>query len=360
MNGALALHPVRHGLRRRFRDGLQRGLPVPSPLGPTSTKTSFKQLLCVLSLALSGLAGATDYPDKPVRIVVPYPPGGASDTVARLVGQQLAQRLGQPVLVENKPGATEQIGAGFVAKSKADGYTLLLASTAGLSVNPTLYKGRLAYDAQKDFAPLAMLVTLPSIVMVHPALPVRTFAELTAHLRAAPSAVSYASSGAGNPSHLGMELYKRLATLDLTHVPYKGGAPALQDLMSGQVQVMMAIGPESMPMATVGKLRALAVTTAKRSPAYPGLPTVAETPGFANFELLHWFGLLAPAGTPTAVVAQLNQRVNEILHDPAVKARLTELGMDIEGGPPQKLADTMQRDRLKWEKVITDANIRID
>ncbi|HVR55033.1 MAG TPA: tripartite tricarboxylate transporter substrate binding protein [Pseudorhodoferax sp.] len=321
---------------------------------------SVKHLLCAFSLALSGLAGAADYPDKPVRIVVPYPPGGASDTVSRLIGQQLAQRIGQPVLVENKPGATEQIGASFVAKAGADGYTLLLASTAGLSVNPTLYKGRLAYDAEKDFAPIAMLVTLPSIVMVHPSLPVRSFEELTAHLRASPAAVSYASSGAGNPSHLGMELYKRIAALDLTHVPYKGGAPALQDLMSGQVPVMMAIGPESMPMAKAGKLRAIAVTTAKRSAAYPGLAAVAETPGFANFELLHWFGLLAPAGTPPAVVARLNQHVNAILQDPSVKTRLTEMGMEIEGGTAQKLADTVRRDRLKWEKVIADAHIRID
>ncbi|KQP23261.1 tripartite tricarboxylate transporter substrate binding protein [Pseudorhodoferax sp. Leaf267] len=323
-------------------------------------KTPLKHLLCALSLALAGLAGAADYPDKPVRIVVPYPPGGASDTVSRLIGLQLSQRLGQPVVVENKPGATEQIGAGFVAKSRADGYTLLLASTAGLSVNPTLYKGRLAYDAQKDFAPIAQLVTLPSIVMVHPALPVRSFDELTAYLRASPTAVSYASSGAGNPSHLGMELYKRVAALELTHVPYKGGAPALQDLMSGHVPVMMAIGPESMPMAKAGKLRAIAVTTARRSAAYPGLPAVAETAGFASFELLHWFGLLAPTGTPPAVVALLNQHVNEILQEPAMKAKLTELGMEIEGGTPQKLADTVRRDRLKWEKVIADANIRVD
>ena len=323
-------------------------------------KTPLKHLLCAFSLALTGLAGAADYPDKPVRIVVPYPPGGASDTVSRLIGLQLSQRLGQPVVVENKPGATEQIGAGFVAKSRADGYTLLLASTAGLSVNTTLYKGRLAYDAEKDFAPVALLVTLPSIVMVHPSLPVRTFDELTAHLRASPTSVSYASSGAGNPSHLGMELYKRVASLNLTHVPYKGGAPALQDVMSGHVPVMMAIGPESMPMAQGGKLRAIAVTTAKRSAAYPGLPAVAETSGFANFELLHWFGLLAPAGTPPAVVTLLNQHVNAILQDPAIKAKLTELGMEVEGGTPHMLADTVRRDRLKWEKVITDANIRVD
>ncbi|WP_342131088.1 Bug family tripartite tricarboxylate transporter substrate binding protein [Hydrogenophaga sp. OTU3427] len=316
--------------------------------------------ISALSLLVSGAVSAADFPDRPIRIVVPYPPGGASDAVTRMLGQQLSQRLKQPVVVENKPGATEQIGAGFVAKSAPDGYTLLLASTAGLSVNPTLYKGRLPYDPEKDFAPVAMVVTLPSVVMVNPKLPVQSFNELTHFIKSSPASVSYASSGAGNPSHLGMELYKRVSGLDVTHVPYKGGAPALQDLMSGHVSVMMAIGPESMPMAKAGKLTALAITTAQRSPAYPGLPTVSETAGFAGFELLHWFGLLAPARTPDAVVSLLNRQINEILRDPEMKAKLVDMGLEIEGGTPQKLADTMRRDRLKWEKVIADANIKID
>ncbi|MGJ7544772.1 tripartite tricarboxylate transporter substrate binding protein [Variovorax sp. LT1R16] len=319
-----------------------------------------KRVLFASSLAAAAFSAAAGYPDKPIRIVVPYPPGGASDQVSRLIGQQLSQRLKQPILIENKPGATEQIGAGYVAKAGPDGYTILLASTAGLSVNPTLYKGRLAYDPEKDFAPIVMAVTLPSVVMVHPSLPVSSFDELTAFARSSPTPLNYASSGPGNPSHLGMELYKRLSSIDMTHVPYKGGAPALQDLMSGQVPVMMAIGPESMPMAKAGKLKALAVTTAKRSNAYPGLPAVSESKGFANFELLHWFALLAPARTPEAVIALLNKNVNEILQDPDMKKKLIDMGMEIEGGSPQKLAETIKRDRLKWEKVITEANIRID
>ena len=326
----------------------------------TYMKFALVGIISAVSLLLSGGVLAADYPDKPIRIVVPYPPGGASDAVTRLIGQQLSIRLKQPVLVENKPGATEQIGASFVAKSAPDGYMLLLASTAGLSVNPTLFKGRLPYDPEKDFAPVAMVVTLPSVVMVNPSLPVKTFGELTTYLKSSPTPVSYASSGAGNPSHLGMELYKRTSGLNLTHIPYKGGAPALQDVMSGQVPVMMAIGPESMPMARADKLRALAITTAQRSAVYPGLPTVAETPGFSGFELLHWFGLLAPAKTPDAVVTQLNKQVNEILHDPEMAKKLSDMGLVIEGGAPQKLADTMKKDRLKWEKVINDADIKID
>ena len=323
-------------------------------------KIALIRAACALSLTMAGLAFAGDYPEKPIRIVVPYPPGGASDTVSRLIGQQLSQRLKQPVLVENKPGATEQIAASFVAKASPDGYTILLASTAGLSVNPTLYKGRLAYDPERDLAPIVMAVTLPSVVMVHPSMPVNSFDELTAFARSSTTPINYASSGAGNPSHLGMELYKRAASIDMTHVPYKGGAPALQDLMSGQVSVMMAIGPESMPMAKAGRMKALAVTTAKRSPAYPGLPAPPETKGFANFELLHWFALLAPARTPDAVIALLNKNVNDILKDPEVKNKLLEMGMELEGGSPQRLAETIKRDRLKWEKVIIESNIRID
>jgi tripartite-type tricarboxylate transporter receptor subunit TctC len=323
-------------------------------------KIAFLKIICAVSLIVPAVTQAANFPEKPVRIIVPYPPGGASDTVARFLGQQLSKRLKQPVLIENKPGATEQIAASYVAKSPADGYTLLLASTAGLSVNPTLYRGRLAYEAEKDFAPVAMLVTLPSIVMVNPSLPVKSFDELTAYLKSSPNHLNYASSGAGNPSHLGMELYKRIAAVDITHVPYKGGAPAMQDLMSGQVAVMMAIGPESIPMAKAGKMRALAITTAKRSPAYPGLPTVSESSGYSNFELLHWFALVAPARTPAPIVARLNQDINEILNETENRERLVGLGMEIEGGTPQRLADTIKRDRLKWEKVIVDANIQID
>lgn len=323
-------------------------------------KIAFLKIICVVSLIVPAVTQAANFPEKPVRIIVPYPPGGASDTVARFLGQQLSKRLKQPVLIENKPGATEQIAASYVAKSPADGYTLLLASTAGLSVNPTLYRGRLAYEAEKDFAPVAMLVTLPSIVMVNPSLPVKSFDELTAYLKSSPNRLNYASSGAGNPSHLGMELYKRIAAVDITHVPYRGGAPAMQDLMSGQVAMMMAIGPESIPMAKAGKMKALAITTAKRSPAYPGLPTVSESSGYSNFELLHWFALVAPARTPAPIVARLNQDINEILNETENRERLVGLGMEIEGGTPQRLADTIKRDRVKWEKVIVDANIQID
>ena len=323
-------------------------------------KTAVVKIICAALLIAPAVTMAAEYPDKPVRIIVPYPPGGASDATARFIGQQLSTRLNQSFIIENKPGATEQIALGYVAKAPADGYTILLASTAGLSVNPTLYKGKLAYDAEKDFAPIAQLVTLPSIVMVNPSVPVKSFDELTAYLKSSKEHISYASSGPGNPSHLGMELYKRTAGLDVTHVPYKGGAPAMQDLMSGQVALMMAIGPESMPMAKAGKMKALAITTAKRSPAYPGLPTVSESSGYSNFELLHWFAMLAPANTPAPIVARLNKEINEILAQKENREKLIAMGMEIDGGTPQQLADVIKKDRLKWEKVIVDAKIQID
>ena len=323
-------------------------------------KTAVVKIICAALLIAPAVTWAAEYPDKPVRIIVPYPPGGASDATARFIDQQLSTRLNQSFIIENKPGATEQIALGYVAKAPADGYTILLASTAGLSVNPTLYKGKLAYDAEKDFAPIAQLVTLPSIVMVNPSVPVKSFDELTAYLKSSKDHVSYASSGPGNPSHLGMELYKRTAGVEATHVPYKGGAPAMQDLMSGQVALMMAIGPESMPMAKAGKMKALAITTAKRSPAYPGLPTVSESSGYSNFELLHWFAMLAPANTPAPIVARLNKEINEILSQKDNREKLIGMGMEIDGGTPQQLADVIKKDRLKWEKVIADSNIKID
>lgn len=323
-------------------------------------KSSIVKMICATLMTVPAISFAADYPDKPVRIIVPYPPGGASDTVARFLGQQLSARLNQSFIIENKPGATEQIALGYVSKSLADGYTILLASTAGLSVNPTLYKGKLAYEPERDFSPIAMVVTLPSIVMVNPSLPVKSFDELTAYIKSSPNHLSYASSGAGNPSHLGMELYKRTAGFNITHVPYKGGAPAMQDLMSGQVSMMMAIGPESLPMAKAGKMKALAITTAKRSPAYPGLPTVSESAGYGNFELLHWFALLAPAKTPAPIITRLNHEINEILNQKENREKLMGLGMEIDGGTPQNLADVIKKDRLKWEKVIVDANIQVD
>ncbi|KQP18345.1 tripartite tricarboxylate transporter substrate binding protein [Pseudorhodoferax sp. Leaf267] len=303
-------------------------------------------------------ASATDYPAKPVRIVVPYAAGGSTDTLARLVAERLGKQLGQPAVVDNRPGASEQIAISHVAKSAPDGYTLLLSTLSGLAVNPGLYP-KLPYDVHKDLTPIVLAATVPSVVVVHPSVPVKTMAELSAWLKAKPGAISYASAGAGTPSHLGMEYYKRATGVDPVHVPYKGGAPALADVMGGQVPLMMALVPEAMPMVKGGKLRALAVTSARRLAAYPDLPTVAEAGG-QDLDVTFWYGFVAPAGTPPAIVARLNEAINQILADRQVQARLAEMQLDVVGGAPAQLTALIRTDTARWKKVIDEAGIKVD
>ncbi|WP_326539834.1 Bug family tripartite tricarboxylate transporter substrate binding protein [Pseudorhodoferax sp.] len=303
-------------------------------------------------------ASASDYPTKPIRIVVPYAAGGSTDTLARLVAERLGKQLGQPAVVDNRPGASEQIAISHVAKSAPDGYTLLLSTLSGLAVNPGLYP-KLPYDVQKDLTPIVLAATVPSVVVVHPSVPVKTMAELGSYLKSKPGSVSYASAGAGTPSHLGMEYYKRANGVDPVHVPYKGGAPALQEVMGGQVQLMMALVPEAMPMVKGGRLRALAVTSNKRLASYPDLPTVAESGG-QDLDVTFWYGFVAPAGTPPAIVAKLNQTINQILAEKDVQAKLAEMNLDVVGGAPAQLTALIKSDAARWKKVIDDAGIKVD
>jgi tripartite-type tricarboxylate transporter receptor subunit TctC len=304
-------------------------------------------------------AAASDFPTKPLRIVVPYAAGGSTDALARMLGERLAQRLGQPVVVDNRPGASEQIAITQVTKAVPDGHTLLLSTLSGLAVNPGLYGPKLPYDPQKDLVPVMLAATVPSVVVVHPSVPVKTMAELGAYLKANPGKVSYASAGNGTPSHLGMEFYKRQNGVDPVHVPYKGGAPALQEMMGGQVQVMMALVPEAMPIVKGGRLRALAVTAPKRLPAHPDLPTVAEAGG-KDLDLTFWYAFMAPAGTPAPVVDKLNQTLNAVLQGADVRAKLAEMSLDLAGGAPQKVTDLIRSDAAKWKKVIDEAGIKVD
>ncbi len=309
-------------------------------------------------VAVAPMAHAADYPNKPIRIVVPYPAGGSTDVLARTLGQKVGDTLGESVIVENRAGASGNIGAAYVAKSDPDGYTIFLGTSTALSVNQSLY-ANLPYDAQKDFTPIVLATMLPSIVVVNPKQPADNMQALTAMLKpgGGPPA-NYASAGSGTPSHLGGELYKRMTGARATHIPYKGGAPALTDLVGGQTAYMFAILPESMPMVKSGQLRALAVTTAQRLPAYPDLPTVSETvPGY---ELIGWYGFLAPAGTPPAVVTKLNQAFNEALRDEVTRKKLSELGFEIAGGPPEKLSQLMRTESAKWKAVIDQAGIKAE
>lgn len=303
-------------------------------------------------------ASAADYPVKPIRIVVPYAAGGSTDTLARLVAERLGKQLGQPVVVDNRPGASEQIAITHVAKSAPDGYTLLLSTLSGLAVNPGLYP-KLPYDVQKDLVPIVLAATVPSVVVVNASVPVKTMAELGSYLKSKPGSVSYASAGAGTPSHLGMEYYKRANGVDPVHVPYKGGAPALQEVMGGQVQLMIALVPEAMPMVKGGRLRALAVTSNKRLASYPDLPTVAESGG-QDLDVTFWYGFVAPTGTPPAIVTKLNQVINQILVEKDVQAKLAEMNLDVVGGAPAQLTALIKSDAARWKKVIDDAGIKVD
>ena len=310
-------------------------------------------------LAAAAPAAAADYPTKAIKLVVPYSAGGSTDALARLVAEKLTQRFGQPVVVENKPGASEQIAITSATKAQPDGYTLLLSTFSGLAVNPGLYGAKLPYDPLKDLAPISLAATVPTVVVVHPSVPARTMAELAAYIKSKPGGVAYASAGNGTPSHLGMESYKKITGLDAVHVPYKGGAPALQELMGGQVQLMMALAPEAMPLVKSGKLRVVAAATTQRIPAYPDLPTVAES-GLKDFDLSFWYAFMAPAGTPPAVTAKLNQTIDAILQEKDVRAKLAEMSLDVVGGAPVRVTDRIKADGTKWKKVIDEAGIKVD
>ena len=313
----------------------------------------------VLLSWLPAQAQAPEYPTKPIRIVVPYAAGGSTDALARLVAERLQARVGQTAIVENKPGASEQIAIASVTKATPDGYTILLSTLSGLAVNPGLYGPRLPYNPNKDLTPILLAATVPSAVVVHPSVPVKSMAELAAYLKSKPGAVSYASAGNGTPSHLAMEYYKRENGFDPVHVPYKGGAPALQEVMGGQVSLMMALVPEAMPLVKSGRLRALAVTTTKRLAAYPDLPTVGESGG-KDFDMTFWYAFMAPANTPAAIVTKLNQAIDAILREKDVVARLAEMSLDVVGGAPAKVTEIMTSDAARWKKVIDDAGIKVD
>ena len=318
--------------------------------------------LLVAAMAIGSAAvaqeSAASYPSKPIKIVVPYPPGGSTDAMARMVAQHMQQRIGQSVVVENRAGAGSNVGAQFVAAQPADGYTLLFGTSAALAVNTHLYPN-LPYHPIKNFAPIVLGATLPSLVVVHPSLPVNNIRELNAYINANPDKVNYASAGNGTPAHLGVEMYKKTTGLKINHIPYKGGAPALTDLIGGQVQMMFAILPESMPFVKDGRMRAIAVTTASRSGQAPDLPTVAES-GVPGYDLTAWYAFVAPAGTPQDIVAKLNTAINAALVDPEVRGKLLAVGFDVAGGTPDRLAQLMRTESVKWEKVVKDAKVKVD
>jgi len=304
--------------------------------------------------AISRVANAQAYPAHPVRIIVPVPAAGALDILARLIGQWLTEHMGQPFVVENRPGAGTNIGIEAVVRSPADGYTLLLIP-GSVSVNATLNQ-KLPFKFVRDIVPVAMVSELPLVMEVNPSVPTKTVPEFIAYAKANPGKVGFASSGIGTPQHVTAELFKLTTGVEMLHVPYRGGAPALTDLLGGQVQMMFSPLPESISTIKAGKLRALAVTTASRVEALPDVPTVAES--LPGFESVTWQGIGAPANTPPEIVARLNKEINAALADPKIKARLADLGSAPMPMSPDGFKKFIDAEIEKWAKVIRDANIK--
>ena len=310
-------------------------------------------LLCIVS---AGPAHAADYPTRPVKWVVPYPPAGTTDVLARIVAQWLTEKLGQPFVIENKPGAGNNLGTESVVKATPDGYTMLLVNPAN-GINATLYK-ELSFNVIRDIAPVAGLVRTPNVMEVTPSFPAKTVAEFIAYCKANPGKINMASSGSGTSVHLSGELFKSLTGCQMLHVPYKGAGPALTDLMGGQVDVIFDNLPSSIGHIKSGKIRALAVTSAERDPSLPDVPTVAETvPGY---EATAWFGIGMPKGTPKDVVEKINAEVNRALVDPKMRARLAELGGKPIAGSPEDFGKVIAAETAKWEKVVISSGAKVE
>jgi tripartite-type tricarboxylate transporter receptor subunit TctC len=317
---------------------------------------NLRRVFCGLALLFCN-AAASAYPDHPVRIVLGFPAGGGADVLLRAITPGLADELGQPVFVDNRPGAGGNLGMGMVAQAAPDGYTLLMAAP-GLVTNASLYEN-LQFNPAKDFVPIGMVGSVTNVLVVNPALPVGSVAQLVEYARLHPGQINYASSGIGTSLHLAGALFERDAGIHLTHVPYRGGPAAIQDLMSGQVQMMFSVLPLAMPHIKAGKLRALAVTDDKRSAALPGVPTMIEA-GIPGYTATTWNGLVAPAGTPPAIIRQLNAALSRVLQRPEVRERFAAMGQDVVSGSPEDFGRLLLAERAKWDKLIKEAGIKAE
>lgn len=316
-------------------------------------------ILGLLAMAGSGAGAlAQEWPAKPIRFIAPNLPGGPTDILARLIGQKLAETLGQPVVIENRAGAAGNIGTEVAAKAPPDGYTLVTGNNATFGANVSLYK-RLGFDPVKDFTPIVLAATQPNILVVHPSLPVTNVKELIALAKARPGQLNYSGSGMGAAAHLSAELFKSMTATNIVHIPYKSAAPALTDLMAGETQLMFATSLSVIQHIKANRVRALGVTTAKRSRFLPELPTMAEA-GVPGFEASTWHGVLVPAGTPGAIVERLNMEINRMLQLADVRERLAAMGAEVVGGSAKEFADHIQREIPKWAKVVKAIGVQLE
>jgi tripartite-type tricarboxylate transporter receptor subunit TctC len=312
----------------------------------------------MLSAALPFQAGAQTYPSKPIRFVVPYPAGGPLDTVARLLGQKVSESTKQPVIVDNKPGAGGNIGADAVAKAPPDGYTILMGAVATHAINPTLYAA-MPYDASRDFIPVTQVASTPNVLVVNPSVPAANVREFIAYAKANPGKLNFGSGSTGSAGHLAGELFKTMAGVDMTHVPYKGAAPAMNDLIGGQIQLMFDNLASSLAQVRAGRVKALAVTTARRSALAPELPTIAES-GLPGFDINTWFGIFVPAGTPREVVERLHAEFARALAAPDVRERMIALGAEPAGNKPEEFAAYIRAEADKYARVIRASGAKAD
>jgi tripartite-type tricarboxylate transporter receptor subunit TctC len=312
----------------------------------------------LLLLLVSAVSVAQPYPNRAIKVIIPFPAGGGTDIFARTVGQKLTENYKWTVVPENRPGAGGNLGIEAVSNSAADGYTIGLGQTSNLAINPTLYP-KLPYEPSKDLTPIALVASSPLVIVVAANSPFKTFADIAAAAKAKPDHITYGSPGNGTVAHLGMELLQKTAGINLQHIPYKGSAQALTDIVGGQIQIYASSVPTAMGQIKDGRLRAIAVTSLKRSASLPETPTIAES-GWPGFEAITWFGFVAPAKTPAPIIKELNANINSILKMPEVRSKLMGEGGEILGGTPEQFSALLNKDTARWARVIQEANVKID
>jgi tripartite-type tricarboxylate transporter receptor subunit TctC len=353
---------VRHGIATPSHDRRLAMTRLMSLRGgasaPTKQSRGARIAILLAALCAAPTIHAQQYPTKPLRIVVPFPPGGFSDVFSRIIGNEMSKTFSQQVVIDNRPGAGGNIGADIVAKAPADGYTLVMGTIGTHAINATLFS-KLPYDPVRDFVAVAFVVEAEGLLVVHPSLPVRTAKELIALAKSRPGQLTYASAGAGTTSHLAGELFKSLTKTDITHIPYKGNVPAITDLMSGETQMLFATLPTVLPQVNANRLRGVAVLGAKRSAALPNMPTLMES-GLPKFEVNNWTGLLAPAGTPAAAVSRLNTEANRVMQLPEVQVRLPREGLRHVAMTPQQFGDFVRSEKEKWGPIVKATGAKAD
>ena len=318
----------------------------------------YRLLLVALAMANVYPALAETWPTRPIRFIVPFAPGGGGDVVGRIIGQRMSEQLGKPLVIDNRAGGGGTLGCELAAKAAPDGYTLLLGNVGPIAVGPALYP-KLAYNPVRDFAPVTMIASFPNLLVANPGLPFKTVPELVAYAKSRPGTLNFASAGAGTSTHLAGELFKSVAGIDVVHVPYKGGAAAMTDIIAGQVAYYFGTMPSSMPLAKAGKLRALAVTSLTRSPAAPEVPTIAES-GYPKFETAAWYGLMFPTGTPREIVARTNAATMVVLALPDIRERLVHEGSEPLGSTPAQFGAYIKAEIAKWSGVVKAAHLKAD